>query len=76
MGDKCDACAANYYGTPTVSCSPCVCTSPGTLSCDSLAGTCSCDASNGYDGVTCSDCLPNWWSDAGVCKGKMGSKFL
>ena len=65
-GRQCDQCEVTFYRDSTavagsLSCSPCGCSSPGSVSgeCDLLSGQCECRA--GVAGRTCDQCLSDHW---------------
>ena len=65
-GRQCDQCDVAFYrnstaGAGSLSCSPCGCSSPGSVSmeCNQLSGQCECG--DGVGGRTCDQCLPDHW---------------
>ena len=59
QGEKCDRCAAGYYGFPI--CSPCNCNYEGStaLDCEPRTGDCNCKTI--YTGRQCDKCLTGFY---------------
>ena len=72
-GRQCDKCDVTFYrnitGTGSLACTPCECSSPGSLldACDELSGACDCR--EGVAGRTCDQCRAYYWGlDASGCE--------